>query len=222
MTTWEIEMASNRLSALWGRHLMPLLYDPFLWASERAGMSALRGRLVSTAKGRVLELGAGTGLNIPHYPSAITELVVSEPDPGMTARLRRRSLMRWTPTEVVQAEAERLPFDAESFDTVVCTFVLCTTPDPVRALLEARRVLTKEGRLIFLEHVRAQDGSSLARWQDRLERPWRAFACGCRCNQDTMKLFDGVPFRLVKTEWARWRGMPAIVRPVVMGEAMAT
>jgi ubiquinone/menaquinone biosynthesis C-methylase UbiE len=214
-------MASNRLVTLWGRHVMPLLYDPFLSVGERVGMSTLRGRLVSSAEGRVLELGAGTGLNVPHYPPAVRELVLTEPEAGMASRLRRRSLRSQTPTEVVQAEAEALPFDAGSFDTVVCTLVLCTVPDPARALLEARRVLSEGGKLLFLEHVRAQDDPSLARWQDRLEPPWRAFASGCRCNQDTVKLFDQLPYRLVRTEPARWRGMPAIVRPIVLGEAVA-
>ncbi len=200
---------------------MPSVYDSFLWMGERAGMSALRGRLVSVAEGRVLELGAGTGLNITHYPPAVGELVLSEPEPEMVARLRRRSLVSHLPTEVVQASAEDLPFDAGSFDTVVCTFMLCTVPNPTRALVEAQRVLSEGGRLLFLEHVRAQDGLQLARWQDRLERPWRAFAYGCRCNQDTVELFDRLPFRLARVEQARWRGMPALVRPVVLGEAIA-
>jgi ubiquinone/menaquinone biosynthesis C-methylase UbiE len=200
---------------------MPALYDPFLWIAERAGMSALRQQLLSTAEGRVLELGAGTGLNIAHYPPVVRELVLSEPEPGMAARLRRRSHLSQIPTEVVQAGVEELPFDAGSFDTVVCTFVLCTIPDPINALLEARRMLPEGGRVLFLEHVRATDGSALARWQDRMEHPWRAFAAGCRCNQDTVKLFDQAPFRVTRAEPARWRGMPTIVRPVVMGEAVA-
>ncbi|HST54283.1 MAG TPA: class I SAM-dependent methyltransferase [Solirubrobacteraceae bacterium] len=200
---------------------MPLLYDPFVAIGERAGMSNLRRQLVSAAEGRVLELGAGTGLNVAHYPPSIQELVLSEPEPAMAARLRRRSRLSAARTQVVQAGAEELPFDAGSFDTVVCTFVLCTVPDPASALLEARRVLAEHGRLLFLEHVRAPDGSALARWQDRLEHPWRAFASGCRCNQDTVALVEAAPFRVSASEPARWRGMPALVRPVVLGEAVA-
>jgi ubiquinone/menaquinone biosynthesis C-methylase UbiE len=112
-----------------------LVYNPFLWVGERRGMSALRGRLLSGAEGRVLEFGAGTGLNTPHYPPTVRELVLSEPEPGMVARLRRSVPPRGTPTEIVQAGAEALPFDSGSFDTVVCTFVLCTVPDPSSALL---------------------------------------------------------------------------------------
>jgi SAM-dependent methyltransferase len=215
-------MTSNALTELWDRHLLPALYDPLVSNGERAGMSVLRGRLVSAAEGRVLELGAGTGLNVAHYPPAVDELVLSEPEPGMAARLRQRASLSRCPTEVLQSGVEELPFEAGYFDAVVCTFVLCTVPDPVGALRQARRVLREGGRLLFLEHVRAPTGSSLVRWQDRLERPWRAFVGGCRCNQDTLKLFDGLPFQLARTESARWRGMPAIVGPVVLGEAIAT
>lgn len=214
-------MASSGATGPWSRRVVPLLYDAVLSIGERAGMSAQRGRLVSTARGRVLELGAGTGLNVRHYPLAVRELVLSEPEPAMAERLRRRGAARGGSTEVVQARAEQLPFEAGSFDTVVGTFVLCTVADPVAVLREARRVLGDGGRLLFLEHVRAPDGSSLARWQDRLERPWRAFACGCRCNQDTVRLFDDLPFRLVRTEPLRWPAAPPIVRPVVLGEAVA-
>lgn len=200
---------------------MPLVYDPFVWIGERAGMAALREQLLSTADGRVLELGAGTGLNVAHYPQAVRELVLSEPEPGMAARLRRRADSSDSATEVVEADAEDLPFEAGSFDTVVGTLVLCTVRDPAKALLEVRRVLREGGRLLFIEHVRAPQGTALARWQDRLERPWRGFAAGCRCNQDTLDLFERLPLRLVRTEHARWRGMPAIVRPIVLGEAVA-
>jgi SAM-dependent methyltransferase len=212
----------SRLVSFWGRNLLPRLYDPFVALSERVGMSAQRNRLLSTAAGRVLELGAGTGLNVPHYPAAVRELVLSEPEPGMAARLRRRSLRSRIATEVVQADAGALPFADGSFDMVVCTLVLCTVPDPTKALEEARRVLREGGRLLFLEHVRAEENSRLAHWQDRLESPWRAFAYGCRCNQDTVGLFDDLPFRLLQTEPARWRGMPAIVQPLLLGEAEAT
>lgn len=215
-----MQTASNGLVALWGRRVMPLVYDPFVMIGERAGMSALRSRQVAAAEGCVLELGAGTGLNLRHYPPAVRRLVLSEPEPGMAARLRRRSARSSAAVEVVQASAEQLPFEDGAFDTVVCTLVLCTVPDPAKALTEARRVLSDGGRLLFLEHVRA-DSRSLARWQDRLEPAWRAFACGCRCNQDTLAIFERLSFRVRRAERARWRAMPPIVRPLVLGEAVA-
>jgi len=213
-------MSSNRLITFWGRHVMPLLYDPFVAIGERAGMSALRGRQVAAAEGRVLELGAGTGLNLRHYRPSVQRLVLSEPEPGMAARLRRRSARSAGAVEVVQASAEELPFEDGAFDTVVCTLVLCTVPDPAKALSEARRVLSDGGRLLFLEHVRA-DSRSLARWQDRLEPAWRAFAYGCRCNQDTLEILERLSFRVTRAERARWRAMPPLVQPLVLGEAVA-
>jgi ubiquinone/menaquinone biosynthesis C-methylase UbiE len=214
-------MTSNGLVALWGRRVMPLVYDPFVWIGERAGMSALRARQLATAEGRVLELGAGTGLNLRHYRPAVRRLVLTEPEPGMAARLRRRSARSSGAVEVVQASAEELPFEDGAFDTVVCTLVLCTVPDPASALAEARRVLSPGGRLLFLEHVRAQDSAALARWQDRLEPAWRAFAYGCRCNQDTLAILERLSFRVTRAEQARWRAMPPLVRPLVLGEAVA-
>jgi ubiquinone/menaquinone biosynthesis C-methylase UbiE len=214
-------MASNGLVTLWGRRAMPLLYDSFVSIGERAGMSALRSRQVAAAEGRVLELGAGTGLNLRHYRPSVRRLVLTEPEPGMAARLRRRSARSSAAVEVVEASAEELPFEDGTFDTVVCTLVLCTVPDPAKALTEARRVLDDGGRLLFLEHVRAQDSPSLARWQDRLEPAWRAFAYGCRCNQDTLEILEQLSFRVTRAERARWRAMPPIVRPLVLGEAVA-
>ncbi|HEY2718486.1 MAG TPA: class I SAM-dependent methyltransferase [Solirubrobacteraceae bacterium] len=211
----------SRLAKLWGKHVMAPMYEPIMWAGERAGMAARRAQLVSAAEGRTLELGAGTGLNVAYYPPAVRELVLSEPEPTMAARLRQRSLQSPVPTEVVEASAEELPFETGSFDTVICTFVLCTVRNPDIALGEAHRVLRDGGQLLFLEHVRAHEGSSLARWQDRLETPWRKFACGCRCNQDTVALLDGTAFQSVETEELRWRAMPTIVRPVVSGNAIA-
>jgi SAM-dependent methyltransferase len=117
------------------------------------------------------------------------------------------------------APAEQLPFDDGSFDTVVATLVFCTVTDPRAALGEVRRVLRPAGRLLFIEHVRADSGSRLERWQHRLYRPWRAFAAGCRCNQATLGLLGHAGLRAPKTATAHWRGMPAVVRPLVYGEA---
>src|SRR5215470_7784716 len=114
-----------------------LIYDASLAIGERRGMAARRGELLASARGRVLELGAGTGLNLRHYPDGV-ELVVSEPDPAMRARLKRRA---GTAVRVVDAGAESLPFPDDSFDTVVSTLVLCTVADPDAALAEVRRVL---------------------------------------------------------------------------------
>jgi len=212
----------GRLARLWGVRCGPILYDPFLWLGELRGMSKLRRDIVARASGRALELGAGTGLNLPHYRADLIELVVTEPEPAMVRRLERRmDRVAAANSRVLRAPAEQLPFDAGSFDTVVTTFVLCTVLDPLAALQEARRVLVDGGRLVFVEHVRAPAGSKLERWQDRLHGPWRAFAYGCRCNQDTMSLIEQAGFALSERRQERWRGMPPIVQPLVCGQAQA-
>jgi ubiquinone/menaquinone biosynthesis C-methylase UbiE len=177
-----------------------------------------RRALLARAEGAVLEIGAGTGLNLPHYPAGL-ELVLSEPEPAMRAALARRVARAGRPARVVAAPAEALPFADGTFDTVVSTMVLCTVQDTPAAIAEARRVLKPGGRLLFAEHVRAQS-PRLARWQDRLARPWAAFAQGCRCNLETEALLAR-ELRLERVAHARWRGMPAVVRPLIVGEGVA-
>ena len=197
---------------------MPLLYDPFLLFAELRGLRRLRSELVGQAGGRVVELGAGTGLNMKHYVG-VERLVLTEPEPGMATRLEQRLERSAVRGEVVTAPAEQLPFDDGSFDTVVATLVFCTVSDPHGALRETRRVLAPGGRLLFLEHVRADAGSRLELWQDRSYRPWRAFAYGCRCNQRTLELIGAAGLRATEVGTARWRGMPQIVHPIVYGKA---
>lgn len=189
------------------------IYDFSLAIGERRGMAARRGELLASARGRVLELGAGTGLNLRHYPDGV-DLVLSEPDPAMRGRLQRRAAGRAT---VVDAGAERIPFPDDSFDTVVSTFVLCTVADPEAALAEVRRVLAPGGRLLLIEHVRA-DAPRLARRQDRLAGVWHAVAMGCRCNQPTVELLERAGLSL-ELATSRWRGMPSLVKPLVVGTA---
>ena len=193
--------------------LNAFIYDISLALAERRGMAARRGELLASARGRVLELGAGTGLNLRHYPDDV-DLVVSEPDPAMRARLRRRAGGAVT---VVDAGAERLPFPDDSFDTVVSTLVLCTVADPDAALAEVRRVLAPGGRLLLIEHVRA-DAPRLARRQDRFAGLWHTVAMGCRCNQPTVELLEraGLSLELAPS---RWRSMPSLVAPLVVGAA---
>ncbi len=182
-------------------------------------MAALRRELLATAEGRVLEIGAGTGRNITGYPAELTELMLTEPDPAMLRRLRRRLQRVHRAAATLCTGAETLPFESDSFDTVVGTLVLCTVPDPDAALREVRRVLRLGGRLLFIEHVRADD-PELARRQDRWVRTWRAIAAGCHCNRATLALLDehfdvGPTYRT-----ADWRGMPSIVRPLICGQAV--
>jgi ubiquinone/menaquinone biosynthesis C-methylase UbiE len=210
----ELEMRPP--SAAWLR-IMALVYDPFVWLGELAGMRRRRRRLVADARGRVVEIGAGTGLNVPHYPDGIAELVLAEPEPAMRRRLARRLRRYERVARIVDAPAEHLPLADGSVDTVVSTLVLCTVDQPERALHEIARVLRPDGQLLFVEHVRA--GSRfLAACQDTLLHPWRRFAGGCVCNRPTIELMRACGFTIAADD-AVWRGMPAIVHPLVVGRA---
>jgi ubiquinone/menaquinone biosynthesis C-methylase UbiE len=202
-------------------HAFSALYDPLLWIGEQAGMAKRRKDLLSEASGRVLELGAGTGLNLPHYPDEIEELTLTEPAAPMLPKLERRLRKTGRESRVVVATAEELPFDDDSFDTVVSTLVLCTVDDPRRAIDETARVLKPGGKLLFLEHVRA-DTRRLASWQDRLHRPWHAFAAGCHANRPTVELLRESPLRVEAVERDRWSWMPALVHPLAFGRAQAS
>jgi ubiquinone/menaquinone biosynthesis C-methylase UbiE len=201
-------------------HVFSALYDPLLWLGERGGMAKRRGELLRNASGRVLELGAGTGLNLNHYPEGLEDLVLTEPAAPMVSRLERRAKRSGRSCQVVAADAESLPFEDDSFDTVVSTLVLCTVNDPRPVIDEVSRVLRPGGRLLFLEHVRSES-PRLARWQDRLERPWHAFAAGCHANRPTVELLRESPLDVDVVEHARWSWMPALVHPLAIGEARA-
>ena len=203
-------------SRLWARAFAGI-YDPTLWVGERAGMRRHRRDLLAGARGRTLEIGSGTGLNLEHYPADLDGLVLAEPNPSMRKRLEKAMRRTRRDAQVIDAAAERLPFDDATFDTVVSTLVLCTVGAPDAALREIRRVLRPGGQLLFIEHVRS-DSPRLARWQDRLARPWRRFAEGCHCNRATLELIDACGFRQ-QAHPAAWRAMPPIVRPLVIGEA---
>jgi ubiquinone/menaquinone biosynthesis C-methylase UbiE len=197
--------------------ILARVYDPFVWLGESAGMRDRRRALLDAAHGRVVEIGAGTGLNVGLYPDGIGELVLTEPDAAMRGRLARRLQRHQRVARIVDAPAERLPFDDASVDTVVSTLVLCTVADPEGTLREIARVLRPDGQLLFVEHVRASS-PSLARWQDRLFEPWRRFAGGCCCNRPTVDLMRSGGFEITADD-ATWRGMPGIVHPLVVGRA---
>jgi ubiquinone/menaquinone biosynthesis C-methylase UbiE len=204
-------------SALWAR-AFAIVYDPFLWAAERAGLRETRKQLLGTARGCTVEIGSGTGLNLAHFPDDLDELVLVEPDAAMRARLEKRLRRSGRPGRLVDAPAEQLPFADGSVDTVVSTFVLCTVDAPDRALREIARVLRPNGRLLFIEHVRS-NSPGLARWQDRLARPWQRFARGCRCNRATAELMATSGLAVEQIREVSWRSMPPIVRPLIAGRA---
>jgi len=203
--------------ATWGR-AFSAFYDRAFAATEEAGLRRMRRGLLAGARGRVLELGAGTGANLELYPPAVERLTLVEPDPHMSRQLRAKLAEASREAEVIEAPGERLPCGDASFDTVVVTLVLCTVPDPAAALAEITRVLAPGGQLLFLEHVRAED-AGLARWQDRLEKPWRFLGDGCHCNRDTVAAIAASGLRIDQLERERLPKAPAIVKPLVSGSA---
>lgn len=205
--------------SLWGR-VFAAGYERFLAPSERAGLSRSRRTLLAEARGRVLEVGPGPGMNLPHYPEEqVEELVLAEPEEPMARRLEKKLARAGRRGAVVRAPAQELPFEDGSFDTVVSTFVLCTVPDAARALDEIHRVLRPGGALLLIEHVRAVDSPRLARWQDRLEGPWKRFAHGCHCNRRTAEILERSTFSIERLERGRVPKASPLVAPMIVARA---
>lgn len=180
-----------------GHPIFAALYDRLNAAAEKGWQGELRSRLLSGARGDVLEIGCGTGANLPHYRAA-DRVVVTEPDPFMRKKLRPKLSQALVPVEISDAGAEELPFEDGSFDVVVSTLVLCTVPDQRAVLAEIRRVLRPRGRLLFMEHVRGV--GSVARWQDRLQPLWSKLFAGCHPNRDTVAAIEAAGFQLESFE----------------------
>ena len=198
--------------------LFAAMYDRMSRSSEEAGVGDMRQRLLSDVSGDILELGAGTGMNLSHYDEGLASLVLTEPEPAMLRRLQPKALEEAPNAEVVQASAEDLPFEDASFDAVVSTLVLCGVEDQARALQEAKRVLRPGGRLLFIEHVRS-DEPKLARLQDRMNR-LNHFLVGCDCNRQTLAAIEEEGFTVSKVEPTELPKAPRFVRPAIVGSAV--
>jgi ubiquinone/menaquinone biosynthesis C-methylase UbiE len=205
--------------SLWGR-IFAAGYDTFVGSMERNFMGDVRRELLADASGRVIEIGSGTGVNLQHYPRTIGELVCTEPEEPMARRLRSKAAETELPVRIVEAGAEELPFEDDTFDTAVATLVLCTVRDPAAALTELARVLKPGGRLIFIEHVRATD-PGLAKWQDRLHPLWVRFGHGCHCNRPTLDTIEASPLEVETYQRGKIPKSPPVVRPLVTGVAVA-
>jgi ubiquinone/menaquinone biosynthesis C-methylase UbiE len=206
--------------SLWGR-MFAAMYDRSMAGSEKAVLRGHREGLLRDVTGSVLELGGGTGANLAFYGPNVTKLVVTEPEEPMARRLEQKLEKFSLPATVLRAPAEDLPFEANSFDFVVSTLVLCTVDDPAKALAEAHRVLKPGGKLVFLEHVRSDD-PKLARWQDRFHGIWKRAAYGCRCNRPTEDNIEAAGFSVVNLEHDSLLKAPPIVRPLIVGAAVRT
>jgi ubiquinone/menaquinone biosynthesis C-methylase UbiE len=175
----------------------------------------LRRKLLAPAAGGVLEIGAGTGFNLPHYPDAVSELVLTDQLDGMLARARKRADASGRSVTVARAAVERLPYPDASFDTVVASFVLCSVENQAAALTEIERVLRPGGRYLFLEHVRAAE-PGLARTQDRIEPLWKVVSFGCHPNRETLARIEAA-FEVDEVERDSMPFGPTVVRPFVVG-----
>jgi ubiquinone/menaquinone biosynthesis C-methylase UbiE len=207
---------SERLFARW--------YPTVVGWSENAGQRATRADLLARATGRTLEIGAGNGYNLPHYPAAVSELVVTEPSPHMQGHLRTMLAEQPPPVgswQLLRAGAEFLPFADDTFDTVAAVFVHCTIPQPDAALREIARVLRPGGRYLFLEHVRSPDSRMLATVQDVVARPHTWIAAGCHPNREIAELIERSPLEVQElTRGHQPRSSPT-VRPTIRGVAVA-
>jgi ubiquinone/menaquinone biosynthesis C-methylase UbiE len=201
-------------------HIFAAMYDRFMAKTEKAGLQAQRQALLAAAKGDVLEVGGGTGANLPFYGAGVELLTITEPEPPMIKRLQERVRETSPLTKVLRAPAEDLPFNDDTFDTVVTTLVLCTVNDQPRALREIQRVLRPGGRLLFIEHVRSND-PRLARRQNRMNGINRVIAHGCNCNRPTLDVIGAAGFSVTDVEHSELQKAPSFMRPLVIGAATA-
>jgi len=182
----------------YGKFVVPRLID---LAMRGKVTSARRAELVPGAGGVVLEIGVGSGLNLPFYSPAVTRLHAVDPSPELLAMARRKLARLAFPAELRLEGAEQLSLDRESVDTIVMTWTLCSIPDPARALREMRRVLKPQGRMLFVEHGLAPDASVRA-WQNRLQPFWGKFAGGCHLDRRIDELLTGAGFRIAELRTA--------------------
>jgi ubiquinone/menaquinone biosynthesis C-methylase UbiE len=172
---------------------------------RHAPLAAYRRRVIPGAEGRVLEIGVGSGLNLPFYNAAVRELVGLDPSAkllSMAGAAARRTASR---IDLLKGSAEAVPLDDGSVDTVVTTWTLCSIPDVVRALAEMRRVLKPTGRVLFVEHGRSPD-ARVRRWQDRLTPFWQHMSGGCRLNRPIPELLERAGFRIERMEAGYMQG----------------
>lgn len=197
------------------------LYDRLSRQIEAKGNAEHRRELLDGLSGRVIEVGAGNGLNFSHYPSTVTEVVAVEPEPYLRERARVSAERSGVPVEVIEGTADRLPAEDASFDAAVLSLVLCSVPDQHAALAEARRVLRAGGELRFYEHVRSEH-PGLARIQRVLDRTiWPRVGGGCHASRDTLTAIEASGFTVDNHRRFQFRPSPitAFTAPHVLGTA---
>jgi ubiquinone/menaquinone biosynthesis C-methylase UbiE len=174
-------------------------------AMRQRNLAAYRGRVVPAAEGRVLEIGIGSGLNLPFYSQKVERVIGLDPSANLLSMARHRARPALSPVEFVEGSAEAIPLEDKAVDTVVTTWTLCSIPDAPRSLLEMRRVLKPAGRLLFVEHGRAPD-ESVRWWQDHLNPAWKRLGGGCHLNREIKALIDGAGFQFERIETGYMHG----------------
>ncbi len=181
---------------IYARRILPWLID---FGMRRKPLLRLREDLVAAARGQVLEIGIGSGLNLPFYPRDLEGLWGIDPSPALLAMARTQAAWVHFPVSLAEARAEDLPLDDHSVDSVVMTWTLCSIARPEQALAEIRRVLRPDGCLLFIEHGRAPE-AAVRGWQDRLTPLWRRVAGGCHLNRPIDRLIEAAGLRLTELE----------------------
>lgn len=200
--------------------LFAQVYDASLRRAEKSCLADWRRALLAPLTGDVLEIGAGTGLNLGHYSTAVHRLVLTEPEAAMRKKLERRLRAQGRAAEVLPCTADSIPVPSSSFDAVVTTLVLCMVPRQAEALSEVRRVLKPGGKLVFLEHVAAVEDPRLMQWQERVEPVWKRVVAHCHLTRDTERAIWQAGFRIVSCERDRMRDTFPLVEPTIRGIAV--
>ena len=182
--------------------IVPLLIN---LAMRRQDLAAYRSRIVPAAEGRVLEIGIGSGLNLPFYSRRVERVLGLDPSPKLLAMARQANRPKSRTVAFIEGSAEQIPLEKGTIDTIVMTWALCSIPDPARALHEIHRVLKPTGHLLFVEHGRAPD-PNVVRWQDRLTPIWKRVSGGCHLNRAMGSLIEAAGFQFNYLETGYMRG----------------
>jgi len=203
---------------IYSKYIFPRIVE-FALGGEKVG--ALRGKLLKGVQGKVLEIGFGTGLNLEYYPKRIRELHIVDPNPGMHALALRRMAKSKIKLKAHVLAGEALPYEDSTFDSVVCTFTLCSIPKVGQALCEVRRVLKPEGKFFFLEHGLSPD-PKIQKWQHRITPVNKVIGDGCHLNRDMALLLEAADLRLAELRNFYFDQFPKFIGYLYEGVARKT
>lgn len=199
----------------YGEHIFPHLME---WVMGGEEFQKQRSLVLARVNGTVLEIRLGTGLNLPHYPAALSSLHAIDPAHMLPRKIAERSAAIPFPLQIQQTSAETLPYNARSFNFVVSTWTLCTIPDPVKALLEVYRVLKPDGVFLFLEHGRSED-AKVAAWQDQFNPVQNIIGCGCNLNRKIDQIIAQAGLMIMTLDRFQMQSVPRLGGEMYRGAA---